>query len=138
MFGVCVSIAALGADVYEQVDAKRFVNWKCPEIKPIGPKSHDDGIPRIVNIIVTLRSNWPFSAHPEELLDTAGLQLAEVDKNALPCTVVMSWDSLARPDYLALVKAHAARRPTAVGVWYEIEKGTCDAVGLGWKAQKPS
>ena len=86
----------------------------------------------IANVIHFVRSVEPRAADDAFLFDTLRRELELGDEFGFPCTVLLQYDALVRPDYQALVKAHPAAEP---GLWLETVEPLAVDAGVEWKGR---
>ena len=86
----------------------------------------------IANIIHFVRSVEPRSSDDAFLYDTLRQELELGDAFGFPCTVLLQYDALIRPDYQALVKAHPSAAP---GLWLEVVQPQAQSAGVEWRGR---
>ena len=86
----------------------------------------------IANIIHFARSVEPRAEDDGFLFDTLRQELALGEKYGFPCTVLLQYDALIRPDYQALVKTAKGVEP---GLWLEVVRPQAEDAGLLWRGR---
>ena len=84
------------------------------------------------NIIHFARSVEPRAEDDGFLLETLRQELALGEKYGFPCTVLLQYDALIRPDYQALVKN---TRGVESGLWLEVVRPQAEDAGIPWRGR---
>ena len=84
------------------------------------------------NIIHFARSVEPRAEDDGFLLETLRQELALGEKYGFPCTVLLQYDALIRPDYQTLVKNTRGVEP---GLWLEVVRPQAEDAGIPWRGR---
>ena len=90
--------------------------------------------PRVVmNLVNFVRGCEP--RRPMDLVTPVAEQIRCNRRYGMPSTILMQYDAMLRDDIMAAA-ATADRSNTEFGVWIEIVKPLCEAVGIAWRGRK--
>lgn len=86
----------------------------------------------VINIINFIRGNDP-RENQEELLDTFRRQIDMCKDFGMPCTFLLQYDAIVKPEYTSLLLE--ADEKTEVGVWIEMAREQVEKVGIKWNGR---
>lgn len=88
-----------------------------------------------VNIINFVRQCEPRQQDNEFLFDTTKKELELCRQFGFPSTVLLQYDAIIDEKYINLLNEF--KENTEIGLWLEIVKPLCEAVGIEWKGRYP-
>ena len=89
----------------------------------------------ILNIVNFVRACEPRSEDDSFLFTTTKKELELCRQYSFPSTVLLQYDALIDPKYISLLKDF--KDNTEIGLWFEVVKPLCEAVGIPWRGRFP-
>ncbi len=87
---------------------------------------------KIANVIHFVRSVEPRTDDDSYLFDTLRQELALGERYGFPCTVLLQYDALVKPEYTSLVKNTPNVEP---GLWLEVVQPQAEDAGVPWRGR---